>query len=67
MNLKIEPRADRALHPQLAAVVLNQLSADVQDEQWSTGKRFFDMTAYWQWHAAQAAHDVPEGDWPQTV
>jgi hypothetical protein len=20
-----------------------------QDEQWSTGKRYFDMTAYWHW------------------
>ena len=20
-----------------------------QDEQWSTGKRYFDMTTYWQW------------------
>ena len=23
-----------------------------QDEQWSTGKRYFDMTAYWQWRQA---------------
>ncbi len=22
-----------------------------QDEQWTTGKRYLDMTAYWQWHA----------------
>ena len=26
-----------------------------QDEQWSTGKRYFDMTAYWQWRAASSA------------
>lgn len=26
-----------------------------QDEQWSTGKRYFDMTAYWQWRAAPSA------------
>jgi transposase-like protein len=24
-----------------------------QDEVWTTGKRYFDMTAYWQWHASQ--------------
>jgi hypothetical protein len=24
-----------------------------QDEAWTTGKRYFGMTAYWQWHAAQ--------------
>jgi hypothetical protein len=23
-----------------------------QDEAWSTGKRYFDMTAYWQWREA---------------
>ncbi len=30
-----------------------------QDEQWTTGKRYFDMTAYWQWRTAleqEAAH-----------
>jgi putative transposase len=31
-----------------------------QDEQWSTGKRYFDMTAYWQWRAADR-HDAQEG------
>jgi hypothetical protein len=30
-----------------------------QDEQWSTGKRYFDMTAYWQWRAAQSSQAVP--------
>jgi putative transposase len=25
-----------------------------QDEQWSTGNRYFDMTAYWQWQAGTA-------------
>ena len=25
------------------------------DEAWTTGKRYFDMTAYWQWRRAQAA------------
>jgi len=28
-----------------------------QDEQWSTGKRYFDMTAYWQ---GRASHDPQE-------
>jgi hypothetical protein len=22
-----------------------------QDEAWTTGKRYFDMTAYWQWRS----------------
>ena len=26
-----------------------------QDEQWSTGKRYFDMAVYWQWHADNAS------------
>jgi transposase-like protein len=26
-----------------------------QDEAWTTGHRYFDMTAYWQWRASQAA------------
>lgn len=26
-----------------------------QDEVWTTGKRYFDMTTYWQWHASQHA------------
>jgi putative transposase len=30
-----------------------------QDEQWSTGKRYFDMTAYWQWRAAPATQSAP--------
>ncbi len=30
-----------------------------QDEQWSTGKRYFDMTAYWQWRAALATQPTP--------
>jgi transposase-like protein len=30
-----------------------------QDEQWSTGKRYFDMTAYWQWRAALASQATP--------
>ncbi|HEX6816931.1 MAG TPA: IS256 family transposase [Ktedonobacterales bacterium] len=32
-----------------------------QDEAWSTGKRSFEMTAYWQWREAQAAQHAPEG------
>jgi transposase-like protein len=32
-----------------------------QAEQWSTGKRSFDMTAYWQWHAAQSTPAIQEG------
>lgn len=31
-----------------------------QDEVWSTGKRYLDMTAYWQWRAA-GRHDAQEG------
>jgi hypothetical protein len=27
-----------------------------QDEQWTSGKRSFDMAAYWPWHATQEAH-----------
>ena len=30
-----------------------------QDEQWSTGKRYFDMTAYWQWRATQEGGSEP--------
>jgi putative transposase len=30
-----------------------------QDEQWSTGKRYFDMTVYWQWRAALASQAAP--------
>ncbi len=30
-----------------------------QDEQWSTGKRYLDMSAYWQWR--EAGHDAQEG------
>jgi putative transposase len=36
-----------------------------QDEQWSTGKHYLDMTAYWQWRAA--GHDAPEGGPPLTA
>ena len=25
-----------------------------QDEAWTTGKRYFDMTAYWQWRSEPA-------------
>ncbi len=32
-----------------------------QDEQWGTGKRYLDMTAYWQWHAGHAGRDTQEG------
>lgn len=31
-----------------------------QDEAWSTGKRYLDMTAYWQWRAA-SRQDAQEG------
>jgi transposase-like protein len=30
------------------------------DEAWSTGKRYLDMTAYWQWRAA-GHQDAQEG------
>jgi transposase-like protein len=41
-----------------------------QDEVWSTGKRYFDMTAYWQWRTAQATQSAPaaaEGGQAQTI
>ena len=31
-----------------------------QDEVWSTGKRYLDMTAYWQWRKPESARD-PQG------
>ena len=58
--IRIFPNRESALRL-LGALLMEQ------DEQWSTGKRYFDMTAYWQWHAAQATHDVPEGGLPQTA
>jgi hypothetical protein len=30
-----------------------------QDEQWSTGKRYLDISTYWQWR--EAGHDAQEG------
>ena len=30
-------------------VCWNEDNSRAQEEQWSTGKRYFDMTAYWQW------------------
>jgi hypothetical protein len=38
-----------------------------QDEQWSTGKRYLDMTAYWQWRALQPAVGTQEGGSPHTA
>jgi hypothetical protein len=39
-----------------------------QDEQWSTGKRYFDMSAYWQWRATQAAlSEAREGGQARTI
>ena len=35
------------------SVCLLGMSLMGQDEAWTTGKRYFGMTAYWQWHAAQ--------------
>lgn len=29
-----------------------------QDEEWSTGHRYFDMTAYWEYKATQGRADV---------
>jgi transposase-like protein len=40
------------------------------DEQWSTGKRYLDMTTYWQWRATQVTQAAPsalEGGQAQTV
>jgi putative transposase len=41
-----------------------------QDEAWSTGKRYLDMAAYWQWRATQgtqSAPSAPEGGHAQAV
>jgi transposase-like protein len=35
-------------------------------EQWSTSKRYFDMSAYWQWRAVPAAAQ-PGGGLPRTA
>jgi putative transposase len=37
-----------------------------QDEAWSTGKRYFDMTAYWQWRDATPT-PAAEGGASQTI
>ena len=29
-----------------------------QDEAWTTGKRYFEMTAYWQWRSDHAEQEV---------
>ena len=55
-------RRERAIrifpNPQSSIRLLGALLME-QDEQWSTGKRYFDMTAYWQWRAAIAAQPIP--------
>lgn len=39
-----------------------------QDEAWSTGHRYFEMHAYWQWRAEQPwAHDAPQRDLSQQM
>jgi len=38
-----------------------------QDEQWSTGKRYFEMTADWQRRTVQAAYSAPEAGQAQTI
>lgn len=54
--IRIFPNRESALRL-LGALLMEQ------DEHWSTGKRYFDMTAYWQWRGreAQAAQHAPEG------
>ena len=37
-----------------------------QDEAWTTGHRYFDMTAYWQWRASQYAQEQ-EASLPHTA
>jgi transposase-like protein len=58
--IRIFPNRDSAIRL-LGALLMEQ------DEGWSTGKRYFDMTAYWQWRAAQAAAATGEGEASQTV
>jgi hypothetical protein len=41
-------------------------SPRAHDEASSTGKRYFDMTAYWQWRDAQLA-STAEGEASQTI
>jgi transposase-like protein len=38
-----------------------------QDEQWSTGRRYFDMPAYWQWRAVQSVPAIQEGGQVRTA
>ena len=38
-----------------------------QDEAWTTGKRYFDMAAYWQWRRAQPASTEQEEFQPHTA
>jgi len=38
-----------------------------QDEQWSTGKRYFDMTAYWQWRRTPAESAEQEAAFQHTA
>ncbi len=54
--IRIFPSRESALRL-LAALLMEQ------DEQGSTGKRYFDLTAYWQWpgREAPAAQHTPEG------
>src|SRR5258708_35135485 len=50
--IRIFPNRASALRL-LGAVLLEQ------DEQWTSGKRYFDMAAYWQWRETQQAGEVP--------
>jgi putative transposase len=38
-----------------------------QDEAWTTGKRYFDMTAYWQWRRAPAESADQEAAFQHTA
>jgi putative transposase len=58
--IRIFPNRESAMRL-LGALVMEQ------DEQWSTGQRYLDMAAYWQWRALQPAVGSQEGGSPHTA
>jgi putative transposase len=58
--IRIFPNRDSAIRL-LGALLMEQ------DEQWSTGKRYFDITAYRPWRFAHSAASAAEGGASQTV